>query len=57
MRSMVAISVLALFVFPALPAQAEWDVKAKLTCYESFDGKIQKLKLREQFRDHKLPTA
>ena len=44
MRSMVAISVLALFVFPALPAQAEWDVKAKLTCYESFDGKGQKLK-------------
>ena len=44
MRSMVAVSVLALFVFPALPAQAEWDVKAKLTCYESFDGKIQKLK-------------
>ena len=44
MRSMIALSVLALFVFPALPAAAEWDVKAKLTCYESVEGKIATLK-------------
>lgn len=44
MRSIVSLAVLALFVFPALPARANWDVKVKLTCYESIEGKIQKLR-------------
>ncbi|MBM4334920.1 MAG: hypothetical protein FJ108_03275 [Deltaproteobacteria bacterium] len=44
MRSIVALGVLSLFVLPALPARANWDVKAKLTCYESFEGKLAKLK-------------
>lgn len=44
MRSIVALGVLSLFVLPALPARANWEVKAKLTCYESFEGKLEKLK-------------
>ena len=52
-----SIIVLVGLVFLALPVFTASSAAAECEGMREFTGKIQKLTLREQFKDYKLPTA